>query len=493
MNPRGLQPAVLAVGVLLGGMSAAFARAGLLLDPAGDPKLRRTDPNNNGLVNPSSVLPDLISAHAAASSEHPADIFQLEVAFQGLINPPGPLGLSSLPFQPFRYGPSPIYGSIDIDIDSDVDTGGELGEAARVSYLANAARFGEMLAPPLAARQVVHGWTVDEAFESGPQFERSGVDFSLVFCGCYDITVLQDFGDADSIFGSGDTWIVQGRFFQRAGGYAPISGAFGGSFFGLYDPLTSVTFSHDPVANVTTLRLSFALTPAGAAILTAQPEEPVDLDVSNQVSIVEAMQDVIEGVSYIPVPEPAETLAGKWRDRLATDHLDPSNWTISALVGTTYAFKDPSGALYVWTDAAGQHFFGDLDHDGSLTELDLMAFDAAVGAFDGGSKDADGIVNGVVRIPAFAVSFSGHDFNSDGQIGPLDREVLVPPPPPVIPGDADRDCTVTFADVVTVLRYWGATYPQPGLSALGDADGDARVLFSDVSSVLRFWGSACSE
>lgn len=57
-------------------------------------------------------------------------------------------------------------------------------------------------------------------------------DYVLRFCGCANVTVINDFGDPDGVFGPDDTWIVQSRFFQRAGGFAEVSGAFGGSASG---------------------------------------------------------------------------------------------------------------------------------------------------------------------------------------------------------------------------------------------------------------------
>jgi len=209
-------------------------------------------------------IPDVPGAEGIMPVIDPdnAEIFRLVVTFDGLVNPPGTLA----PFDPFQFGPSPVFGFIDLDVDSDKDTGGECGCAAQQRFLANVARFGGRPQGSIGERAAIlpEHWDAACEFDAGPQFERTGADFALVLCGCWDVTIVSQTGDMDGMFDAGETWIVRGRFLERAQGYKDTNDAFGGSDFGLYDPWTNVRFEHDIAAA--------ALQPAGAE--TARPSEP---------------------------------------------------------------------------------------------------------------------------------------------------------------------------------------------------------------------------
>jgi hypothetical protein len=447
---------------------------------------RRTDSGADGGIGIGSVLPDVTSVVARGWPGAPLDVLEVIVKFDGLVNPPGPLGLGALPFNPYLHGPSPVYGSVEFDVDDDMNTGGELGSAARFTYLANLARFGEVPTGALSSRAAAEGTDVDSSFNTGPQFERSGADFALVLCGCFDVTVTDAFGDANGRFDAGDTWIVSGRFFQRAGGYEEASAAYGGSFFGLYDPITTLKFSHNAVKNVTTVTLRFPLTMVGASILTGQPAQYADLDVSNHVSVMEALDDVIVGAGSGLVG-PAKVLAQGWAGLEPYECLDPSGWRLTAIFGSTYDRNDAKGALYVWTDAAGDHLKGDFDGSGVVDSVDLNHIDSTIAALDGGPMDADGIVNGAVQVPNFGPGFSVCDVNGNGTINALDRALLAPT---LLYGDANHDCVVNFADLTFVLTNWGFA-SAPGSGGSGDANDDGMVNFADITAALTGWGSAC--
>ena len=57
---------------------------------------------------------------------------------------------------------------------------------------------------------------------------------------------------------------------------------------------------------------------------------------------------------------------------------------------------------------------------------------------------------------------------------------------------ANRDRSVNFADVTSVLANWSAPGDGPlaGIG-LGDADLDGRVDFADITAVLANWGANC--
>jgi hypothetical protein len=92
-------------------------------DPVGDAVIRRTDGGNSGALLPETVLPDLtqvsMSGWLPADAVHDpytgvvipgnqSDMLRLDVVFRGMLNPPGPLGMGGQPYDPFRFGPSPI-------------------------------------------------------------------------------------------------------------------------------------------------------------------------------------------------------------------------------------------------------------------------------------------------------------------------------------------------------------------------------------------------
>lgn len=399
-------------------------------DAVGDAVIRRTDPGNDGPIHPSGVVPDIVElklgawqAFDAAADPYTgsyidpdeAHLFRLDLVVNGLINPPGPLGLAGFPFDPFRFGVSPLYGFIDLDLDDQKNTGGELEGAATFRYLANVARFGRLPYGSIGERAAQSALDLDDNFFSDPQFERTGADFALVFCGCWDVTIVSQSGDGDSVFDAGETWVVRGRFLERAQGFKDASCAFGGSDFGLYDPLTNIRFAHDVASDRTTITFVGALDMTGAAMLTGQPQQPIDLNVANHTSIVEGLLDIIIGAETKSFDAQTEELVDGWKGRDPFDFLDPTDWHVTALVGMPYSVADPA-ALYVWTDTGFDETHADLDSDGIAGPLDRLALQLAVYELDGTSFDADGSVNGKVQIVDFGPNFSLFDLDGNGVI-----------------------------------------------------------------------------
>lgn len=483
-----------AIALPLGG--ACLASSGgpqILTDAAGDAAIRRTDPGANGPINPLSTMPDVVELRLGGwTTPTPttdpytgswvaggnADLLRLDLVLAGVVNPPGTLGLGAHPFNPYQYGPSPIYGFIDLDIDRTRNTGGELGSAATQRFLANIARFGALPYGSLAERAARSAADYDGSFFTGPQFERSGEDFALVFCGCFGVYTVDTFGDTNGAFDAGDTWIVRGRFFQRAAGYEEASAAFGGSFPGLYDPSVRLRFQHSTATNRTTISLVYPLRMAGAALLAGEPVQPIDLSVSNHTSVVEALTDVIDG-ALEPVSPEAYELSHRLAGRSATDYLDPSDWRVTMIVGTSYAQVEPS--LYAWTDYGFECLAGDFDADGALAPADVAIFDSALASRDGGSNDADGAVNGAVVIPNFGVNFDLLDLTGDGVIDASDRDRLFAP----LPGDADLDCMVGLGDVAFLIQRWATSDPA------GDLDRDGLVGLGDLAVIINHWATTC--
>ncbi|MFG0326637.1 MAG: GC-type dockerin domain-anchored protein [Phycisphaerales bacterium JB037] len=427
----------------------AFAQRSLYTDPVGDATLRRTDAGNNGPVP--AALPDLVRlvktgwqspsadtdpyTGSVVPGEH-ADLARIDLVFAGLVNPPGTLGLAGQPWDPFRFGTTPLLGFVEFDTDRDKDTGGQLGGGATLRYLANAARFGGRPYSSVGERAAESADDYDTDFFSAPQYERSGEDFAIVLCGCFETTIVSQSGNADGIFDPGETWIVRGRFFQRAAGYQDASAVFGGSDFGLYDPIIDMRFHHDPLSDETTLTLVIPLTMRGAALLTGEPEQPIDSEIGpfSHWSVEEAIQDVIDGADGLNgwVPPDTQVLIERREGREAADDLDAADWDANALIGTSYTV--PQDSLYVWTDLGFECTPNDFDGDGMILTADQQLLDAEIAARDGTASDADGTANGVVVIPNFGTNFSLFDVNADGVITPDDFQ---PPCPADLTGSAD--------------------------------------------------------
>lgn len=495
--PRFRLPAVLAAIALVLAPARADDPYVTYEDDASDAALRRTDPGDDGALHPSGVLPEIVSLTIGAwasptpstdpysgdwidDDDDDAELFRLDLVVGGLVNPPGTLGVGGHPFNPFAYGPSPVVGFVELDIDRDEDTGGECGDPAKQRYLANIGRFGATPYGSLSSRMARDDGDLDGSFGSSPQFERSGQDFSLVFCGCFPVTVVNRFGDTSpATFGAGETWIVQGRFFQRAGGYQAASAMYGGSAPGMYDPIVRIRFRHDAQTDQTTISLVYALTMEGAGLLAGQPTQAANLNVNDQTSIIEALEDIIIGAEG-PLSGCAYYLTRRWEGEDASQHLDPTNWEPLVLLGMPYSSAG-AGSLYAWTDVGMDETFGDCDGSGLIDGMDEMYFADALADRDGGPTDADGVVNGVVVIPSFSQGFSLYDFDYSGVIDGADMAVVMPG----LPGDLTGDCVVNFEDLNLVISYFNST------NSAGDANGDNLVNFEDLNLVLSNFNVRC--
>lgn len=83
---------------------------------------------------------------------------------------------------------------------------------------------------------------------------------------------------------------------------------------------------------------------------------------------------------------------------------------------------------------------------------------------------------------AGASATAGACFRMCPSLAPGGCQAIVP-----CPGDANGDRVVNFADVSSVVTFWGLPGPS------GDANRDGLVDFSDITSVLENWGVVCSN
>ncbi len=458
-------------------------------DAVGDAVIRRTDTGNNGPMAPGAVLPDLVRAtlggwdpYAAVIDPYAgeyiegahADFFRLDLTFAGLVNPPGTLGLAGQAFDPHRYGVSPVYGFLDIDVDGK-NTGGELGAAATQRYLYNVGRFGGLPKGSIGERAARWHYDDDGNFSVGRQFERTGADFAVVMCGCWETTIVSQNGNMDAKFDSGETWVVRGRFFQRAGGYTAICGSFGGSSFGAYDPWCNMRFAHNELEDRTTLTLVFPLNMKGASRLTGQPIEPMDFNVSNHVSVAEALADLIDAAGGT-LSGPHLVLAAGWSGRDECEFLDPTTYKVTALFGTTYT--QPEGALYVWTDVGFAERQGDLNSDGQVTKADHALVIAEIAMWDGTIRDADGVVNSSITIVNPGPGWSVYDVNGDGKIDLIDAAACCR-------ADMEGDGDLDIFDFLAFQLYYVLKDPKADF----DEDGDFDIF--DYLAYLDAFATGC--
>lgn len=470
----------------------ATDNTGVWTDPAGDARLQRTDPGNDASL-PVGFLPiDLLEVSvqgwspdapadrytgAALNPDADADIMRLRVTLAGLVAPPGPAGFNGFDYDPHRYGDRPLFGSIELDIDDQKNSGGELMPLARNRYLANVGRFGLSPEGSFSARMVRSAQDLDDNFATGPQFERTGGEFTLALCGCWEPVVVSEGGDQDGRFDAGETWIVRARFFERFQSFADASALFGGSDPGLFDPLVDLRFRHDTATDTTSVTLVFPVTNTGAAWLAGGPEQPMDYSLVNHTSIEEALADLIEGLRF--ADGPLATLVDPWEDRDWDDYRRPADWGVTALIGTMPLTKDPAG-LFVWTDTGFDERFGDLNDDDVADAADRAIVTSAIATLDGTAADADGVVNGSVAIADFGPAFDLRDLDGNGVIDAGDAALLG------CPADlAEPFGTVNFFDLARFVTLF-----QQGDPA-ADANADGLFNFFDFSVYLGWFNTPC--
>jgi hypothetical protein len=493
MNPRTRSAVVLALasGTFAGICSASVGRS-LWVDAIGDAVIRRTDPGADGALLNCATLPDLLSVSLLpwapiAPAEDPytglpaspedANIVRIDVVLAGLVNPPGPLGLNGTDYAPDRFGASPVYGFVELDVDHDRDTGGEFHGQARSRMLGTAARFGGRIADvSLAGRTATCAADLDSAWTSEPFFERTGTDFSLALCGCFDAVIVSENGNCDGRLDAGETMIVEGRFFQRAGGYRLASQIIGGSDVGLYDPVVQLRFVHEPTSNLTVLTLVLPLTPAGAAALTGEPEQPIDMLIGggSHFSIQEAIADLVAGAS-LPNSGLTHELIHRWSKKDPATCLNPLSWNAACTVATAYA--EPEGSLYVWTDTGFETTSGDTDGDGAVTAVDRTSVEVFIFSNDGSPMDVDGERNGTFQLENIGPNFSLFDMTGDGSVSSTDVSWFQLPNS--CPADWDRNGVVEVPDIFAFLSSW--------FSGRGDFDGNGINEVPDIFAYLAEW------
>ncbi len=420
-----------------------------------------------------SWTPDEPAADLFTGAADPAGEFlRLELVLMGLMNPPG--SVDPLDFRPFQYGDHPVFGFVEIDMDGDPDTGGEL-DAPQYRYLGNAARFGGLVHPPVHRDRAAHsGAAFDGIFQTHPQVERSGEEFHLALLGTEfgpaDITVV--IGNTDLRFDSGETWKLRGTFFHRAHGYEPFSFVEGGVVPGEYSPPCDLQFRHDAESDRTHITLVFPLTNVGAGLVRDEPPEPTNHDPTDHASVVEALEDLQLSAFFLPIlgtGAPEEALLANWAERDPWQHLNPALWSVNAILGGSFTSPNPDGVFFLWSDIYPNVVMGDVDGSGEFDGRDRQLIALAIAQHD----HDDGVPDGVVTILDFATDFSVFDVNHDGRIDPFDLTPFLPD------GDADRDGDVDLRDVALFQRCFHEEPSAGGVCRPLDLLPDQTINLAD--------------
>ena len=468
-------------------------------DPAGDAVLRRTDPGADGIVHPQAGWPDYVriafggwrtntpqSNPYDGSWRDPRDtnLVRIDVVFNGLVNPPGPLDLRGEGYDPYRYGMNPVYGYVEFDLDSNRDTGGEIDDV-RNRPLGNASRFGGRIKGSLGGRAAVTAFDFDNNLLTEPLVERSGEEMHLAFCACSPMTIDPLNDPTPDTFDAGDTWIVSSRFLRRTHAFSGYSVAFGGSAPGEYDPVVKLRFAHNLQTDETTITLIYGLDNSGAAALRGEATQPMDFNAGNQTSILEMLHEIRFAAQRTSDPghgTPFDLLR-EWREydnEDLEDFLRVRSWTVLALFGTAYAVQEPE-ALFVWTDIGPDFTFGDCTGDGLVTTADLQSLYTAIAQSDGTSFDADGQPNGQTRIINFGDNFALFDLNYDGVINSLDVSMIGLHRM----GDVNTDGWVEQRDLTLLRAMRGLNSNHPLFNPAADLNNDLRIDSLDEALLIR--------
>ncbi len=478
------------ISLLCTGATKAGSEVVEIVDPACDWVIRRTDLGGQTPMDTVAHLPpDLIKIVAGhwnadtptvdlfSGSFGDAGLFvRLDLHFAGLVNPPGCLDPEF--FTPFEFGDHPVFGFVEIDMDDEDETGGEI-EAPQYRFLGNVARFGgvPMEEDEFDERIALDASAFDGDFTTPPYVERHGEEFHLALIqrGCQYDQITKVDGNQDAEFGEGETWVIRSRWFHRAHGFEPFSFIKGGAVAGEYAPISVLRFAHSLESNTTTVSLVFPTRNAGAAAVLGVAVEPINQSSADQTSIEEGLSDLALSAEFLemfPTGLPEEDIINDWDQEDIEPALDPQNWHITALVGSSYTQPANIGEIFIWTDSFPNVLRGDVNGENENNSDDREQIESFVE-----SRDLDdGVADGIVTLGNFAYDFSVFDVSNDGQVDEIDV-LLVDNR-----GDHDGDGDVDRADFAKVqLCFTGSDGAYiNSLCAHADLDGDGDVDLFDV-------------
>ncbi len=419
---------------------------------------------------------------------------RLDLAFDGWLNPPGPIWVENDGFSnPTMYGPNPLLGFVELDVDHNFNTGGHL-TALPSRYLGAVGRFGGRLSGPgpYGERMAIGGADLDANFGSQPHVERSGEEFHLALLGEELSELIIRVGNDDPIFDRGETWELRGTFLHRAHGYEPCG--FGSpQGIGVYEPFVALLFQHLTTSDTTIVSLVYKLNnTAGASlngpVIGSPPNNSSALD---QSSVLEAITNLSEVAgTALPgcmnLPQWA-LLAGWVNQTMPAEYLDPRIWHVNALFGTVAsAPAAPMDSLVmtdVWPNAVAADFNGDGLRNAQDAQEELMPWIQA-------NDETDGTNNNVVILGDFPDNFSMFDTDYDGLVQISDYW-----PPRV--GDGNDDSDVDLDDWSLLATCMSGPLPVIMIGSTGcasfDFTHDLDVDLKDAAVFQRVFPVGANE
>jgi len=322
-------------------------------DAAGDNVIRRMVPGNNDEPVTTGRHPDV--THYRIGNWAPDDVFgdlfegeytatdfdeylRIDLVFKGRINPPGPQE-HGVTFDPFRYGNSPLYGSVEINADSNTNTGTELLNESKY-LLGNVGRFGSRAPNGLGPRTATNWGDVVSPYQAPPQVHRVGSEFQIEFTGNEFIDADIDFivGDSDLTFENNEIWEITGNFFCRSQGYEFLD-----HWAGLgcsqqscreYCPVVTMRFQHrkhpcNSSYNETIVSLIFPLKNLNG--------ELDDFDEFNDASIYEALSvPAFYTVWNLPTFNVEDDMLQSWMGHVPDEYMHARLYGLRMIFATAY-------------------------------------------------------------------------------------------------------------------------------------------------------------
>lgn len=492
----------------LASTSALFAAGPMYInDPIGDAIIRRTDWSNDGPIDPETQrLPDMIEMRLGnfQPDQPGGDLFvgqwndnaiflRFDLVFDGLINPPGPVAWDDdFPeYDPLRFGPNPVFGYVEFDMDADENTGGEL-EYPGYRYLGQVGRFGGVPGGAEFANHVAFDrWCNDHNVQTAPYIDRSGEEFHLVLraeeIDYINVKVESSTGNP-GVFEPGERWVLKGDFFHRAHGFEDYA-------FqcvdrpGRYKPEVKLQFMHDIASDTTTISLVYPLNNTASGQMQNNPPQSNDGCEDNQNSITEALTDLRwSAINASPwdMAQPEFQLIAGWSSHVVANYLDPTQWRITCLLGTAYSVQQSGSDRFIWTDIWPNVVPGDFDGDGLVDAADETLLAGYVAERDGDpAYDNDATVNGIVACNGFSRYFMLYDVNYDGAIDSDDLPIG-----PIL-GDMDISNVVDFEDVADFVLglldpdYYEAKHNGEIALGRGDFNGDGFFDAGDIQGFVE--------
>lgn len=482
----------------------ARAQTQIVHDSGTDAVVRRTDAGNNDPINPLvQRLPDIVEMRLGRTIQTPTDdhrfpagnrtggeFMRFELVLNGLINPPGPIGYSQNPiYNPAQYGPSPLYGFIEFDIDADENTGGEF-DYPYSRYLGNIARFGGLPHVPSLVNRAAEDYSdFDNDISTPPFIDRSGEEFHLTFLAedVDTITVVTESpGGNPLLFEAGDVWDIQAHWFHRAHGWEPFL-YLCWEQDGKYKPEVTVRFSHNITTNQTTVTLDYPLTNLTYSELTEPcPTNAVyDGCPDNENSILEALSE-LQFCAANPINpwDPNFVMLANWATKNPNNYLTPETWRMTALVGSAFLVEPAVGGHYVWTDVWPDPRHGDFNGDCVIDAADTAKLWSYIQQHDGQFEfDDDGSpTNNSILLHYFAQGCCMFDTDYDGVVSMLD---VIEPGDMNLSGAFDINDLPDFVQALLYPAAYAPTHNGQNPAWRGDLNCDDVLDGMDIQLFVR--------